>query len=185
MGAGGRADGKRGHRRGGPHLQTQAWTGARGGDPGETGPGQRGRTLRLGSGPRSSRAALGQAWRGGKDLATHPWRGVFMAPHSGPNPGGVAGSPRGSALVSDWPPHMGLRVLNVQGGSGKGLGFFPGEPHSRAVLSGWRRAIYPQPRARVPTPVRAVLSGRLAGLGWRSRLKAGGEAARTGREAQR
>lgn len=167
-----------GHHRGGPHLQTQAWTGARGGGPGETGPGQRGRTLRLGRGPRSSRAALGQAWGGGKDLAPHPWRGVFMAPHSGPNPGGVAGSPRGSALVSDCPPHMGLRVLNVQGGSGKGLSFFPGEPRSRADY------LPPTPGSGSHS-MRTVLSGRLAGLGWRSWLKAGGEAARTGREAQR
>lgn len=53
-------------------------------------------------------------------------------------------------------------------------------PQDGAMLT-----IYPQPQARVPTPVRAVLSGRLAGLGWRSWLTAGGEAARTGREAQR
>ena len=52
---------------------------------------------------------------------------------------------RGSALVSDCPPHMGLRVLHVPGGSGKGLGFFPGEPRSRAVPSGWRHADYLPP----------------------------------------
>lgn len=135
MEAGGQADGKRGHHRGGPHLQTRAWTKfAVVGTLGR-------RALAKGTDTEAGKWVPGLPmllWdREGPDRETGRGPRITTPFRTKPRCGDRGGRiPYWvSAPRSNCPPPLGHQVLNVRGGSGDSPDFFPREPCPHAARS--------------------------------------------------